>query len=231
MNVGIVFAKGPEKGERNINLYLIEEHPVIYYSINAALSAKKINKVFVGTDDKNIAEIAEGLSCEVIKRPKDFKTMGEEIVYSARNILKKNPSCKNIVILSGNNSMVSPYLIEKSISLLERRKEAKSVITVWKARHDSPGCALIIRNGFLGPFLEKDTEEDIYFYDGSVIAIRCEAIEDNCFKDERWWTKLPSCVPLIRSWPTGRDIHDSYGLSLARWWIKNSPVDIAQEGK
>ena len=75
MNIAIVFAKGPEKGERNINLYLIEEHPVIYYSINAALSAKKINKVFVGTDDKNIAEIAEGLSCEVIKRPKEIEAM------------------------------------------------------------------------------------------------------------------------------------------------------------
>ncbi|MBA7518902.1 hypothetical protein ES705_10976 [subsurface metagenome] len=122
MNIAIVFAKGPEKGERNINLYLIENHPVIYYSISAALSAKRINKVFVATDDKKIAEIAEGLSCEVIKRPKELKTMGEAIVYSAREAIKKNPSCKNLIILSGNNSMVSPYLIEKSIDALEKRK-------------------------------------------------------------------------------------------------------------
>ena len=231
MNIAIVFAKGPEKGERNINLYLIEEHPVIYYSINAALSAKKINKVFVGTDDKNIAEIAEGLSCEVIKRPKEIEAMGEAINYAGREVIRKNPSCKNIILLSGNNSMVSPYLIEKSIEILERRKEAKSVITVWKARHDSPQYALMIRDGFLKPFLEKDTKEDVYFYDGSVIALRSEAIEDKCFKDERWWSKLPNCVPLVRPWPTGRDIHDSYGLSLARWWLKNAPVDTAGEVK
>ena len=231
MNVGIVFAKGPEKGERNINLYLIENHPVIYYSINAALSAKEIDKVFIATDDKNIAEIAEGLSCEVIKRPENLKTMGHEIVYSARKILKKNPSCKNIVILSGNNSMVSPYLIEKSIEILEKREEIKSVITVWKARHDSPGAALIIKNMFLEPFLQKDAREDVYFYDGSIIATRSEVIGDSCFQDERWWTKLPNCIPLIRPWPTGRDIHDSYSLSLARWWIKNSPVDTAREAK
>ena len=231
MNIAIVFAKGPEKGERNINLYLIEEHPVIYYSINAALSTKKIDKVFVGTDDKNIAEIAEGLSCEVIKRPKELKTIEGAIAYAGREVIKKNPSCKNLIILSGNNSMTSPYLIEKSISLLEKRKEVKSVITVWKARHDSPKYALMIRNGFLVSFLEKDTEEDVYFYDGSVIAIRSEAIEDECFKDERWWSKLPNCVPLVRPWPTGRDIHDSYGLSLARWWLKNAPVDTAGEVK
>ena len=231
MNVGIVFAKGPEKGERNINLYLIEEHPVIYYSINAALSTKKIDRVWVATDDKKIAEIAEGLSCEVVKRPKEIEAAGEAINYAGREVIRKNPSCKNIILLSGNNSMVSPYLIEKSIEILERRKEAKSVITVWKARHDSPQYALMIRDGFLKPFLEKDTKEDVYFYDGRVIALRSEAIEDKCFKDERWWSKLPNCVPLVRPWPTGRDIHDSYGLSLARWWLKNAPVDTAGEVK
>ena len=231
MNIAIVFAKGPEKGERNINLYLIENHPVIYYSINAALSTKRIDKVFVATDDKKIAEIAEGLSCEVIKRPKELETMGKAIVYSARGVIKKNPSCKNIVILSGNNSMVSPYLIEKSIDILERRKEVKSVITVWKAKHDSPRYVLTMKNKFLEPFLGKDTKEETYFHDGSVIALRSEVIENNCFQDKRWWTKLPNCIPLIRPWPTGRDIHDSYGLSLARWWLKNSPVDTAREVK
>lgn len=229
MNVAIVFAKGPEKGEGNINLYLVENHPVIYYSISAALSSKSINKVFVATEDKKIAEIAEGLSCSVIKRPKSLKTMGEAIVYSTKEIIKKNSSCENIVILSGNNSMVSPYLIEKSIKILERRKEVKSVISVWKARHDAPGCAFIMENKFLKPFLEEDIENDIYFHDGSVCAIRSDIIDNKCFKNEKWWTNLPDCAPLVRPWPTGRDIHDSYSLSLARWWVKNSLVDVAQE--
>lgn len=231
MNISIVFAKGPDKRERNINLYLIENHPVIYYPISVALSSKNINKVFVATEDKNIEEIAEGLSCSVIKRPKSLKTMGEAILYSMKAIIKKIPSCKNIVILSGNNTMVSSYLIEKSIDILERRREVKSVITVWKARHDSPRCALTMKNTFLEPFLEKDVKENIYFHDGSVCAIRSEIVQDKCFKQERWWAELPNCVPLIRPWPTGRDIHDSYSLSLARWWVKNSPVDTAQEVK
>ena len=231
MNISIIFAKGPDSGGRNINLYLIENHPVIYYPITAALGSKTVDKVLVATDDKNIQDIAEGFSCSVIKRPKSLKTMGETIVYSAREIVRKTPSCKNIVILSGNNTMVSPYLIEKSIDILEKRKEVKSVITVWKARHDSPECALIIKNRFLEAFSGKDMKEDFYFHDGSVCAIRSEIIEHKCFKDRRWWAKLPSCVPLIRPWPTGRDIHDSYGLSLARWWVKNSPVDTAEEVK
>jgi hypothetical protein len=231
MNIAIVLAKGPERKERNINLYLVESHPVIYYSISAALGSKNIDRVFVATDDKNIAEIAEGLSCSVLKRPKTLKTMGAAIVYSAKEIIKTAPSCKNIVLLSGNNSMVSSYLIEKSIGILERERGAKSVITVWEARHDHPECALILKDRFLNPYLEKGNKEGVYFYDGSICAIRSEIIENECFKDKKWWTKLPNCIPLIRPWPTGRDIHDSYGLSLARWWIKNSPVDTASEIK
>ncbi len=231
MNISIVFAKGPDKQERNINLYLIENHPVIYYPISAALSSKNVNKVFVATDDKNIEEIAEGLSCSVIKRPKSLKTMGDAIVYSVKGVIKKMPSCRNVVILSGNNTMVSSHLIEKSVDILEKREKVKSVITVWRARHDSPGCALVMKNTFLEPFLKKDIKQNAYFHDGSVCAIRSGIIEDECFKQERWWTGLPNCVPLIRPWPTGRDIHDTYGLSLARWWVKTSPVDTAQEAK
>lgn len=231
MNIAIVFAKGPEKGERNINLYLIENHPVIYYSISAALGSKNIEKVFVSTDDRKIAEIAAGLSCSVIKRPRNLKTMGKAIVHAGREVIKKNPSCKNLIILSGNNSMVSPYLIDKSLDILKKKEAAESVITVWKARHDTPGCAFIMKNRFLKPFLEEDIENDIYFHDGSVCAIHSGIIGHKCFGDERWWMRLPKCIPLVRPWPNGRDIHDSYGLSLARWWIKNSPVDTAQEVK
>lgn len=230
MNVAIVFAKGPEKGGRNINIYLVEGHPLVYYSISAALNSKGIEKVFVSTNDKEIAEIAKGVSCSVIKRPDNLDEMGKAIVYAVKKIMEKYSSCKNIVILSGNNVMVSSYLIERSLKVLERKKEVQSVITVWKSKHDHPGCALILKDGFSRPFLEKHSVEAIYYYDGSVCAIRREIIGDKCFQDERWWTKLPSCLPLVRPWPTGRDIHDSYDLGLARWWIQNSPIDTAREG-
>lgn len=229
MNIAIVLAKGADKGEANINLFLVENHPLIYYSINAALNSEKIDKVVVTTDDKKIEEIAEGFACPVVKRPKRLKSMGEAIVHSAREIVKENPSCKNIIILSGNNTMVSSYLIEKSIDVLERRKEIKSVTTVWKAKHDHPNRALILKDKFLKPFLEISEKRDIYFQDGSVYAVRVEVIEDKCFKEKRWWAALPNCVALVRPWPTGRDIHDSYGLNLGRWWLKNALVDTAQE--
>ena len=228
MNVAIVFAKGPEKSSRNINMYLVGGYPVVYYPINAALSSKAIEKVFVSTNNREIAEIAKGVSCLVIKRPDDLGGMGKAIVYIVKKVIEKYSSCKNIVVLSGNNVMVSSYLIEKSLKVLEEKKEVQSVITVWKSKHDHPRSALILKDGFIKPFLEKDSGEAVYFYDGSVCAIRREIIGNKCFQDERWWAKLPNCLPLVRSWPTGRDVHNSYDLALARWWIENSPIDTAR---
>ena len=230
MNVAVVFGGGPKSGERNINMYLVESYPVIYYPISAALSAKGIREVFVSTDDDEIAGVAEGLSCSVIRRSPDLGGMGEAISYTGERIIEMHSSCKNIVILSGNNVMVSPYLIEKSLEVLEKRREAKSVITVWKARHDHPSGALGLKDGkFIRPFLDEAVEKEVYFHDGSVCVIRAEVIRDGCFWDRRWWLKLPDCVPLIRPWTTGRDVHNTVDLSLAGWWLQSSPVDTVEE--
>lgn len=231
MNVAIIFAKGPEKGARNINLYLVEGYPIVYYPINAALNSKGIEKVFVSTNDIEIAEIAKGMSCSVIKRPDDLSGMGSAIVYTAKKIVKKCSAPKNFVVLSGNSVMLSSYLIEKSLKVLEERKVVQSVITVWRSRHDHPRAALIVKDGFMKPFLGNDSREAVYFYDGSVCALRTEIIGDKCFQDERWWAKLPNCLALVRPWSTGRDIHNSYDLGLATWWIQNSPIDTAREAE
>lgn len=234
MNTAIVFAKGPEKGKRNINMYLVDDHPLVYYSINAALNAKSIDRIFVSTNNKDIAEIAETHSCSVINRPEKLSAetinMGKVIVYAIKAIIKRYEGCKNFVILSGNTVMISPYLIERSLEVLEKRKDSQSVITVWKSRHDHPCCALCLEdNKFVKPFLERDAKEEIYFHDGSVCVIRKEIIDNACFQDERWWMKLPNCLPLVRPWPTGRDVHDSYALGLARWWLQDAIIDTAKE--
>jgi CMP-2-keto-3-deoxyoctulosonic acid synthetase len=215
-------------------MYLVEGHPLVYYSINAALNAKNIDKVFVSTDNKEISGIADGCSCEVISRPEETEKKGFAgvVVYTIKKISEKYGDCRNFIILSGNTAMISSYLIEKSLEVLDKRKDAKSVMTVWKSRHDHPRYALALNdNKFLKHFLEKEPQEEIYFFDGTVCAIRKEIINDDCFKDESWWANLPDCLPLVRPWPTGRDVHDSYDLGLARWWLQNSPIDIVEEVK
>ena len=231
--MAVVLSKGPDKGGRNINMYLVDEHPLVYYCINAALNAKGVDQVFVSTDNEDIMDIADGLSCELVKRPSEVavksQSMGKVIVSTVREILERYSESENFVFLPGNTVMLSPYLIEKSLEVLDGDENAQSVITVWKSRHDHPSVALISKDNKAVPFTEEDLGDDVYFFDGTICAIRREVINDRCFKDQRWWMRLPNCRLLVRPWSTGRDVHDSYDLGLARWWLQNSPIDVVTE--
>ncbi|MFC1652388.1 cytidylyltransferase domain-containing protein [Planctomycetota bacterium] len=233
MNAAIVFARGSENGKRNINMYLVDEYPLVYHCICAAINAKGIDRVFVSTDNKEIMQIADGLSCELVERPSKsrnkFQSIGEVIVFTVKKILKKHSECNNFVFLPGNSVMVTPYLIERSLEILEGDKSIQSAITVWKSRHDHPLYALVSNNNKLKPLFENYTGGDVYFYDGNICIIRKGVIDNQCFNEQRWWMGLPNCRLLVRPWSTGRDVHDSYDLGLARWWLENSPIDVISE--
>lgn len=71
-NFAFIFARGGSKGLPGKNLKKLADKPLICYSIDAALSAPSISKVFVSTDDSKIADIAEKRGATVIHRPQEL---------------------------------------------------------------------------------------------------------------------------------------------------------------
>ncbi len=67
MNVALICAKGHSSRIPNKNIRLFHGKPIIAYSIDAAKAAG-IDKVFVSTDDYDIAEIAKGYGAISIMR-------------------------------------------------------------------------------------------------------------------------------------------------------------------
>ena len=53
--IGITLARGGSKGIPKKNIYPINGHPLISYTLQAALKSKYINDVYVSTDSKEIA--------------------------------------------------------------------------------------------------------------------------------------------------------------------------------
>lgn len=64
-----IFARGGSKGLPKKNVKLLAGKPLIHYSIETAFQVDSIDKVFVSTDDKEIAEVAESAGAIVINRP------------------------------------------------------------------------------------------------------------------------------------------------------------------
>ena len=69
-----IFARGGSKGLPKKNIKMFHGLPLISYSISLAKNASFIDRVFVSTDCKEIANVASKFSADVIKRPKSLAT-------------------------------------------------------------------------------------------------------------------------------------------------------------
>jgi CMP-N-acetylneuraminic acid synthetase len=67
-----IFARGGSKGLPGKNIKLLSGKPLIQYSIEAAYKTYGIDKVFVSTDDNEIAEVARSNGAIIIKRPSEL---------------------------------------------------------------------------------------------------------------------------------------------------------------
>lgn len=69
---GFIFARGGSKGLPKKNILELNGHPLIAHSILIGKKINTIEKIFVSTDDAEIASISKDYNAEVINRPKEL---------------------------------------------------------------------------------------------------------------------------------------------------------------
>lgn len=67
-----IFARGGSKGLPRKNIKLLAGKPLIQYSIETAKKVSSIDKIFVSTDDAEIASIAKSANAIIIDRPAEL---------------------------------------------------------------------------------------------------------------------------------------------------------------
>jgi N-acylneuraminate cytidylyltransferase len=68
--IAFIFARGGSKGLPRKNILPLNGKPLLGYSIDIAKNIREVSEIFVSTDDKDIARIAEQFKAHVILRPK-----------------------------------------------------------------------------------------------------------------------------------------------------------------
>ena len=71
---GFVFARGGSKGVPRKNIRPLAGKPLVHYAIEAGLNAPSVDRVFVSTEDPEIAEVARAGGADVIDRPAELAT-------------------------------------------------------------------------------------------------------------------------------------------------------------
>ncbi len=139
----IIPARGGSKGIPRKNVIPVAGKPLIAYTIEAARGAACIQRVFVTTDDREIAEVAQRYGAEVINRPAELSgdtASSESALLHALETLRNNGETLPdfFVFLQCTSPLMLPEDIDGTVKALQEQ-QADTAFTatpfhgfVWK---------------------------------------------------------------------------------------------------
>ncbi len=131
--IAIIPARGGSKRIHRKNVKRLAGRPLIYYSIEQAIMAERVDRVYVSTEDEEIASLAFETGAEVIKRPDELAqdvTPTEDVVLHALQVIGTYGIQPEIVVLLQPTSPLRyPHHIDEAVELLER-EEGDSLLSV-----------------------------------------------------------------------------------------------------
>lgn len=197
--LGLVPARGGSKGIPRKNIRRLAGKPLLEYTIEAARSARRLDRVVLSTDDPEIAEVGRRCGIEVpFERPVELAgdtTPTLPVVQHALRWLEASGDRFDAVcILQPTSPLRSPVIIDGCIELLEQ-EHVDTVMTVlpvpaehnphWVFFKDGDGLlhlstgepTLIPRRQDLPPALHREgsvyvTRRDVVLLDERILGKR-----------------------------------------------------------
>ena len=154
--IAIIPARGGSKGLPHKHVLPLANKPLIAYTIEAALQSKKINRVIVTTDDKQIADISRNYGSEVIIRSHDLSndsTPTEPVIKHVVNLLDTSNYKPDIIVtLQPTSPLRTPQQIDDALSII-LSNNVDSVIGLKEVK-EHPYKMKKIENNYVIPFLQ-----------------------------------------------------------------------------
>lgn len=92
--IAIIPARKGSKEIKNKNFYLINNNPLIFYTIKSALKCRYIKDIYVTSDSKKILDFSEKMGIKTIKRPLKYSnnvSTAKQVVNHFLSKVKINP--------------------------------------------------------------------------------------------------------------------------------------------
>lgn len=134
--VAIIPARGGSKGLPRKNIRNLAGKPLIAHTILAAKNSQLINRIFVSTEDEEIAKISKKYGAEIIKRPKRLAgdlIPSAPVLKQALQYLEKKEKYQPdaVVYLQTTNVFRKKGLIDKVIEKFLKNPELDSVFAAY----------------------------------------------------------------------------------------------------
>ncbi|WP_189628608.1 acylneuraminate cytidylyltransferase family protein [Roseivirga thermotolerans] len=224
--LGLIPARGGSKGVPGKNIKDLNGKPLISYTIDAAKSTDKLDRLIVSTDSEEIATVCKELGAEVpFIRPDHLATDTARaigVIQHALEFAEEQDGCVYdlVVYLEPPNPLRLSKDIDNCIDLFFE-KNPDSVVSVQEANQFHPILMKKIENGLLKPIWRNEPEgvprqlydPTAYMRNGAVYIFRREHIKKGVMYGE---DIVPYVMPIERS----VCIDDMMDWYVAEAWIK-----------
>lgn len=224
-------ARGGSKRIPDKNIKLLNNKPLISYTIETAKKSKYINRIVVSTDSEKIANIARKYGADVpFLRPKEISQADSTEMQFFEHALNWFSKYENyepdlIVLLYPTSPFRKPESIDKAIEEMMKHPEADSLRSV-KLCSEHPYKMWVIEDGYLKPFIKgKDPNihtlsyhllPTVYIQNASIYITKIATIRNK---------KSPTgdiIVPFIMDEIESIDINNPIDFKFAELLIKGS---------
>lgn len=183
--LAIIPARGGSKGLPGKNIKELHGKPLIRWSIHHAQESKYIDEIFISTDSREIADVAEKCGVKVSSlRPaylaSDTASSMDFIEYTINLMEEQGEKFDYLILLEPTSPLRDAEDIDKSLEMLIEHPTAKSIVGVCKSEGQHPISLTKINNGFLIPYIERSKSvrrqdlEELYFFEGTIYATSIE---------------------------------------------------------
>lgn len=216
-NIAIIPARANSKEIPDKNIKLFHDHPLIYWTIKAALESKIFQEVLVSTDSSSIAELAIKYGASIPEiRPESLSTDEATILEVTLDLLEKHYRFASeqtiITLLQPTSPLRTPHDIRKANELMNQ-PATNAVVSISVSPIHPQYLKKITPDGnlaFLDPQqtkVQRRQEMDpVYFDNGSIYMINKATL----LETKSWFPPLtkPLIIPSSRS--IDIDDHDDF---------------------
>lgn len=235
MNVlGIIPARGGSKRLRGKNRRRLGGKPLVAWTIEAALSAARIDRLVVSSDDEEILAIAGEYSSRIpLRRPADLAgdtSTPIEYVRHALSMFERRGErhFDAVAILQPSSPLTSPDDIDATLELLEA-SGAETAVTVMQVEHAlHPVKFKRLEGATLLPYMEAEAGRmmahelpEVFVRNGSVYATRRDVLDRGVVISD---DSRAVVMPRERS----VDINDAMDLRFAEFLVSEMRADIEE---
>lgn len=181
----VIPARGGSKGIPRKNLRLLNNKPLISYSIEVAKASQYVDDVVVTTDDSKIALIAEKFGASVVRRSEELSTddtLLDPVIYDAM-VQKEKLAFDEydiVITLQPTSPLIKTATLDRVIEKFEDFS-LESVISVVDDRHLSWGFDEKNQRYFPN-YIERVAKKDLpksFRETGAILATRRAFIHEN----------------------------------------------------